>query len=365
MSTSMFAKWRRLFTRRHEDVLAVDVGSDSIKVVALTTGQNGCTLNALAMADTPPQAVEESQVRDVAKTAAAVRQAVTAAGADTRRTVVAVGGRQVFLRLVPYPRMTPSELAEAVKWDADRYVPFEPDSYYLDFFPLPAAADGVQSQVLVAAAPKNLIESLVAAVSEAGLMPVAVEVEPLALYRLVTSIDSGLSRVMIVDAGASAVKMAIFAGDTPVITRSIPLGGRRFTAVVAESLGLEPAEAEHFKKHQPGLLTRLEAPAAAGGVQQALALLAAELAREIRRTVEYYQIQHKAGPVEHIYFTGGGILLGNLASFLTAELETSTSVVDPFAHLNIPPRFDRAYLQANAPALALAVGLAWPDERGI
>lgn len=357
----MWEKLRRLWRRAPVAVLGVDVGSDSIKVATVAAGKSGAALAALAVVNTPPEAVEESQVRDVSRTAAALRQAVASANTQIRRAVAAVGGRQVFLRRLSYPRMAPGELAEAIKWDADQYVPFEAGSYYLDFYPLPSTAEEKDCAVLVAAAPKTLIDPLVATMVEAGLEPAGIEVEPVALYRLVASAAAGLSRVMLVDIGASAVKMAIFAENVPVITRSIPLGGRRFTAAIAAALDLDAVDAEHFKRRQSGLLP---GPEAAAGPDRPLTLLVAELSREIRRTGEYYAIQHRSGPVEHIYCTGGGVLLDNLTAHLATQVETDVSVVAPLAGLSIPPRFERESLSARAPQLSLALALAQQGEGG-
>lgn len=358
--------WRNLcrwWRKSSGTALGVDIGSDSIKVAAVAQGKGGAVLTAWAMVDTPPAAVDESQIKDIPRTAAALRQAVAGANTEIRRAWAAVGGRQVFLRRLTYPRMPPDELTEAVKWDAAQYVPFDADSYYLDFYSLPSAADDNNCDVLVAAAPKTLIDPLVAVLTEAGLQPAGIAVEPVSLYRLVAPLASGFSRVMLVDIGASAVKIAIFAAGVPVITRSMPLGGRRFTAAVAAAYGLDAAEAELFKRRQAELLPAQDSEAAARS-DQPLALLVAELSREVRRTSEYYTIQYRSGAVEHIYCTGGGILLANLAARLANQVETEVSVVTPWAGLSLPPRFNRDSLMAQAPQFSLALALAQEEGEG-
>src|SRR5207302_6874795 len=69
-----------------------------------------------------------------------------------------------------------------IRWEAEQHVPFDMDSVELDFQILDPEGSGSEMSVLLVAAKRELIESKVRVLTDAGLEPAIVDVEAFALH---------------------------------------------------------------------------------------------------------------------------------------------------------------------------------------
>ncbi len=90
---------------------------------------------------------------------------------------------------------------------------------------------------------------------------------------------------------------------------------------------------------------------------------AAELVDEIRRSLDYYQGQEAATPVQELVLSGKGALVRNLDAEMAEALGLRVVIGDPMQRLsdNSSSLSDDT-LAAIAPSLAVAIGLALPEE---
>ena len=89
----------------------------------------------------------------------------------------------MVVRVIEVPKMSRQELAETMKWEVERHVPFAQNEIVMDFEPLrePDADPNAQNmEVLLAVAQEELINRHVQTLRLAGLKPMAIDIEPLA-----------------------------------------------------------------------------------------------------------------------------------------------------------------------------------------
>jgi type IV pilus assembly protein PilM len=173
------------FFRPRVDAVGLEIGTSALKVVELRPG-NPPSLAALAMRPMPPGLVQEDMVVDIPGLAAEVRALFDEAGIRKRHVITAVSNRQAITRNIMVPKMTVKELEEAIKWEAERYIPFPIDEVELDFFVLDNPDDiepGGQLEVIIAAARLDLLTQQVEMLREAGLEAIVVDIKPFALLR--------------------------------------------------------------------------------------------------------------------------------------------------------------------------------------
>ncbi|MDR3559857.1 MAG: type IV pilus assembly protein PilM [Negativicutes bacterium] len=349
----MWNNLQQFFRRRPDKVVGIDIGASSVRAAELTWRDGQPLLAHFGMADLPPGTIDNGHCRDIAALTEALRQVLNTSGAKERDAVLAVGSPGLFIREVAYPVMTPAELAEAVKWDSEKHISFEPGSYYFDFAVL-GQANELEMKVLLTASPRDVVDGLVTAAKGAGLRTVCVDAEPLALYRTLSVAHNS----MVVDIGAEMSQVTLFQGGSPVFTRPIPIGGKRFTEVVMDVFELDFAEAERFKQRQQGLLPRDEKGGEQTPIQRQLEALATELAQEALRTAQYYNMQNKTMVIDKLFLAGGGAKLDNLSSYFAAQLDVPVIVHDPLATLAVNPRLDSDYVRNVSLRFGVAVGLA-------
>ena len=259
----------------------------------------------------------------------------------------------MFARELVFPVMTMEELGVAIKWDLEKYIPYAPNSYYFDYSIVGQGNTETEIKVLLVAAPIDNINNIIDIINIVGLKIIAVDVEPLALYRIFTDAE----KAMVIDIGALLSQVTVFQNGSPAVIRNIPIGGQNFTNVIMQTLKIGISEAEHIKQQQLILLQE-DVKTEYSEVKHQLELLATEFARDIRRTADYYQQQNKNAIIDKVFITGGGAKLGNLVQYLALQLDMSAVIHDPLAKLKIPASFDKTYLAQVAPQLGTAIGLA-------
>ena len=71
---------------------------------------------------------------------------------------------------------------DVIRWEAQNHVPFDMESVELDFQILDPDGDGLQMNVLLVAAKRELVEGRQSLLAEAGLEPVVMDVDAFALH---------------------------------------------------------------------------------------------------------------------------------------------------------------------------------------
>lgn len=347
------AKWKRLFARQAFDFLGIDIGTAFLKVAEVSWKADRPTLNCAGVTHLPQNIVADGKIIDSDALTEVLKKLCSTCGAACRNAVSAIGKQAVFVRELSLPVMDGEELKEALKWEAEQYVPYAPGTYYQDFSVAGSGQTEQEMKVLLVAAQHSVVNDVVQVIKNAGLRPAAIDIEPLALYRTVT----GTADAMIVDMGKDISQVAVFRDGSPTVIRNLPFGGQKFTSIIMSVLGLNELEAERLKCRQNGLLQRPDAERTSSDIHRHLRPLVDEVAYELRRTIDYYQVQHKEAIIENIFLTGGGAQLHNLAANLAAQLDLPVAVHDPLQMLDIIPSLNRQYLAGIAPQLSVSIGL--------
>ncbi|MHB9024269.1 MAG: type IV pilus assembly protein PilM [Armatimonadota bacterium] len=359
------------------ETVGIDIGSHSVKVVQIVQSRGGYLLTRAGSAPTPPDAVKQAVVENRAALAETIQGLLHTLGITTPLAVSAVAGPSVVVRQVQLPVMPEHQLRKSIYWEARNYLSFPVEDSLLEFQILGTrTVDGTpQMDVMLAATPRDLVDSRVDTLEQAGLDPIAVELEPFALMRGLVELPYGHAgmqeTVALVDIGASFTHITIISNNTFVLTRSVTIAGNSFTEAIASALGVEPAQAEEVKEHETRVVFDETARASLSPVGQqasrALEPMLEELIREVRRSFaffDYQQVPSASGAprssegISRIILTGGSAKLTGLDAYLHEQLAIPVSPVDLLSagNVRLPDRADE--LPSQMPLLATAFGLA-------
>lgn len=344
----------RIFSKKQRSILGLDIGTDNLKLAEVSLAGAHPELLTAGVLPLNPDSMKDGRITDREEVANQLRQLLALSGAAATNVVVGVGGRGIFVREVLLPAMGEAELREAIKWDMEKYVPYEPNYFYYDYAVTGMTPNETEVKVLLAAASHDIINDLVAVVKEAGLRPVAIEIEPLALCRTLAL----PAEAMVVDMGGKVSQVSIFRDGKLSVTRTVPIGGQRFTETIMRNLGVDYKEAEHMKLRQPGLLQPLYSIDEPTDLHRDLELAVRDLIREVRRTAEYYQMQNRGAEIDIAVLTGGGMRLDNFAQHFIDQMNMPVVIHEPPVDFAVAAAFDRSYIQDLFPQLAVAIGLA-------
>jgi len=265
---------RRPVSFKNGSVLGLNVGADSIKAIELTAKNGSCAITGLGIAPTPPDSIANGVVMSVNVLGEAIKDLLANNGLKNRKAVTSVAGTgEVIVRVIEVPTMTDAELAENIKTDLDRYIPFPPSEVQWDaagMRDLPTDPSATNMDVLLVAARHELIDLHLELLESVKLDPRAIDVEPLAAARAVagplSAENPGLvdynDVCAVLDIGASSTEISILRGDELVFTRTLPIAGNMMTQALMDQLNLTHTDAERMKREMGDALPpESEAPA--------------------------------------------------------------------------------------------------------
>jgi type IV pilus assembly protein PilM len=344
-----------------EKVIGLDVGTNAVRAVALTMGERP-RLDLMGQVALPQGAVHEGEVIDQALVASSVKTLWKDSGFGRRPVRVGIASARVILRVVDMPEMSEADTRSALRLQLGDYVPLAPNATVFDFQRLAPVADedggADHGRLLLAAAPRDAVEPLVAAVRKAGLKVAGVDVIPAALARVLartTDHDDHDVRA-IVSLGAGTIVVVVARGAEPLFARTVTnVSGGHITDRIASALSVSPAEAERFKWHAPSG----DFDDVALRVQAAAEPTVREIVEEIRDSLDYYSSQPGGLEIGSIVLTGGDALIVGLRQRLEERVGVPVSLADPFVGLDrTGKKVDAKELERLAPFMSAAVGIA-------
>jgi type IV pilus assembly protein PilM len=218
--------------------------------------------------------------------------------------ITAVPGPAVIIKRATFPAQEPVALEETIMFEAGNFIPESLENVNLDYQVLDQA-DAENVDVLLVAVRKDVLNSYIDAIGNAGLMPVVV-----------------------------------------------PVGGRHFTEVLAQELGISHEQAEALK------IRGAEEGSEREEFERIITASSEQLLDEVQRALSFFWTGSTEEQVSAIYLSGGTAPLHGLASALGERLQIPVEVSNPFRMMNLSRQADDQFIYQNASALAVSVGLA-------
>lgn len=340
-------------------MVGLDVSDRSIKVVEISEGDYP-KLRTVCWSALAPNVMRRGVILDTTMIAAAIEEALTKCSpipVTGREVVVSIPETQSFVRVLELPQMNESEMDEAVQWAIRHHIPFDLDRVYLDWQIVDQGAPGGRQQVLVGAAQRDVIDPLLAALDQAGLRTVALELEAQAIVRSILPRDSSdVQGVLVVDLGATSTNVVFFDRGAMRFSTSIQRGGDDLTQKLAQELKIQPTIAAEKKA--------LVGVAAEGDDQQIAAMLKTEaqaLVSLINKAIVEVPAQAEGqSPIKAVLLTGGAANLPGLINiFMEAFPGLPVELGNPLINITAENENSMPPLSlADAVHFTTAIGLA-------
>jgi type IV pilus assembly protein PilM len=332
--------------------VGLDIGSGLIKLAVVEHAKGGPVLARVGVAPVLQDAIVEGEIMDPGVVADAIRGVFRAAGVKQKRVVAAVGGRDVIIKKIQVDRMKESDAADVVRWEAQQHVPFDIEGVELDFQVLDPEGEGVQMDVLLVAAKRELVENRSTLLADAGLDPAVVDVDAFALHNAfeVNYPDAMFGVSGLIHIGHEVTNVNILQDGVPVLTRDLSVGTRKFREDLQRERGMSVDDADRLlqgTERSPDLepFVKNRGEEIGVGLERAAAFLASA--------------SRDAGQVQRIYCSGGGARIPGLADTLGERLRLPVEVADPVKGIRVKDEaFGSLAIDEVAPLMMLAVGLA-------
>lgn len=369
-------------------IIGLDIGSSAVRVMEIKQKKRPL-IKKYGVQSLPEGAMSKGTILNGEAVTKAIRAAVKKAGITTRNVIVGIESQQVVLRHVKFPKMKESELKEAIKWEAEHHLPMPINEAVIDYQIIGQSVnEGVeQIDVVLVASPLKVVEQYISVIKDAGLKPLVVDIQPLAIMRVldyhvrwdknkVPFFQQG--NLLLLDLAADSTQINAFNHNHISLNRVVPVGGDSFTINIADIMGINFAEAEKIKIEKG--VTALQDMSANYTEEeydqkvfdevavssennldneklvQATIPLLREILKEIRRTLDFYHLEFRNETINQIILTGGGSMLKGLPEILEETLGVKVITYNPLQFVKY--RKKAAAVQHNASGLTKLIGLA-------
>lgn len=339
--------------------IGLDIGASSIKAVIISLREKPPRLISLGQIASPQPGIISDSDLDLETVATAIKTLISQLRPPDNKVTIALPESKIFTRVIyDLPYLTDDELAQAIKYAAEEFVPMPIAQVNLNYQIIYRSSQkGPQSRtvVFVVASPKNLVDKYLRVINMADLKPIAIETELIAASRALVGTNPFSPVTLIIQLGATTTDFAIVSDGLILLTRSISTGSIALTRSIAQSFNFELIQAEEYKKVYGLLEDQLE-----GKLYQVLKPIIDVVLSEARRVIQSHEIQNPQKAVKRVVLTGGGAKLPGLVVYFANSLGLEVQEADPWFSVNKDPNL-KSKLVTDAPLYTVAIGLALRD----
>ncbi|MCZ6514101.1 MAG: type IV pilus assembly protein PilM [Nitrospinae bacterium] len=352
-----------MFLSAKTPLLAVDIGSNSIKVGRLMGTPGKFELSNFGVMPLDPESVVEGVVQDEDHVVDALTRLVHAENVDTPYAVASVAGEAVMIKKIKVPMMSKEELEEFIPQEAEQYIPFDIDDVRIDFQILEGVStideheleeEEEKQEILLVAVQNEIIDSRSNVLTAAGLKPCIIDLDVFAIVNAI-SISRNLQdmgSVALIDLGGAFTHLNILMDGVTSYTRDIPIGQDACTTSLMSKYEMEYRESEDIK------VGAIPEDANKEEVIDLIIESYEPILEELHKSFEFFSTTSNS-QVEQAFLCGGGAMIPGVDGFLADRLGVPVEIFNPLEAVKLGARkFDPQSLSQMAPMATVALGLA-------
>jgi type IV pilus assembly protein PilM len=271
---------------------------------------------------------------------------------STKKVIASIPSFSSFVTLLEMPLMSENETAKAMPFQVRQYIPMPVQEVAIDWVKVGEKEDEhgtTRQQILLISVPNEHIQKYRQIFDAVGLRLVALEIEGLALTRILIHGDP--TPTLIVDIGSRSTNVMIADGGHLKLSLQTDFAGGTLTQAISSGLNIDVRRAEELKKLR-GLM-------GSGGEYELSTLMLPYLDAilgEVKRLKTRYETEYK-GSVERVILTGGTASLLGVEKYFADQMGLPTVKANPFARIEFPEHL-QLVIDELAPSFSVALGLS-------
>lgn len=347
-----------------QTVLAIDLGSNSIKVLELARRRGAYSVQTVGMVTLGATDSDDAKSSDDMHVSSALSQLLTNTGIKAKRVrhvVSSLPGSQVGIKQISTMKLEAEELRSSLGFEARKHMPVKGE-VLLDYQVL--GEEGDRLDVLLVVTTREAVERHHRILSYSGLKPGIIDAPQLAQVNamLLTNKERAGRELLSITIGASTTHVCLRTARGHFFSRDIPVGGNAFTEEVRREKQLDFGDAEKLKCEQGFVRGGADNRGGGGGPGLQLALATANtgrtlesFTRELQRSIRFFMKEAGCERIDAAVVSGGASADRTLRRHLEKELRLSLTAADPFEEGGIAtdllPEHRAQYVQAAGLAL--------------
>lgn len=315
-------------------IIVVSVGEQETQIVHIEHGSSNPTVYGCVRFSTPEKAVQDGMIVDMAELAVHIHKACIDKGVRTREAIFTIASGKIASREVSIPVVNKTKIEPLVMAKIPDLFPIDAEKYVFSYVtqgkPREDEEGNKIQDVMVFAAPSELIDSYYKLADAAGLHILSLEADGNAIFQIMKR--QAKSKVsMSVQMNLSSTLVNIISENRLLLQRVVPYGINVFTEVMTqEPVFQTPTENEAYTllKRNRLLMHNLNAenPHDDPSLEKRIEVTdnAQFLLGNIIRVIEYYNTKYKDQPIEEIICVGKGCAIAGIHELMSNELGIPT-----------------------------------------
>lgn len=321
------------------NVVGVDLGSHSVKVVQLENSDTGSKLISCAS----KEIFEGKEYNPEGPTADQILETLNACLAEAKvnpkkakALVTSIGGQSTHVKQIKSVPLSAEELNSSLIFEARKHLPLDEEQPLLDFQILRGDANSTDMDVMLVATSRKAFDKHREILKDTGFPAddAIIDVDVLALANSILmqkkAESDGLT--IILEVGARSSNILVLGKDSPFFSRSIQIGGHKITEDLAENKKMTYLDAENFKRSN----NIFESKAEEGGLSLQMVQKNSyeQLMEELKRSLRYYAKENSNSAFKEVLVCGGGAKIPGFVEYINKNLNLATSAYNPMAMIS-------------------------------
>lgn len=330
--------------KKKETRIGLDIGTRLIKILEVSFESSTQRITKFHFAEiNPPPTLE-----NIAKT---LRKLFEDFHPGTKDFNISLSAPSAIVRFITMPKMKEEDLKNSLRFEAEKYIPFNIDEIIIDATILESVAEEKnQMRVLLAAAKKDAVNSRIETLKALGLSVSIIDIDSFACFNAfcnsIDSLDESKSTALL-NIGYTHTNVIISRGNKPYFTRDVRIGGSDIAKAISKELQVEEDQDQLI--YNPG--------ERASQVLTIATSVLGTLIDELKLSFGYYENQYGKS-INEIYMSGGVARLNGISGFLEENFAIKPMIWNPFSKFDIGPEVDTQLLELVRPQFAVCAGLA-------
>lgn len=340
---------------KKDNLLGLDVGSHSVKMLQLKLKDGSFHLAGLGLAPLPREAFSEGRVNQPELVANRIKTLFKNLKLKGKLVAAGVSGYDVMIKKIEVPAMSEKELDNRMQSELGQYIPYRIEEVDVDYQIMDLVKDSPNSmEVLLVAAKKESVSEHVNMVRQSNMSTQVMDVDFFALnnaFETTYGVSDGT--VALLDIGSHKAIMNIMIQNFTPYTRALSIGGSQITDAIKDRFKLTFDEAERMKLgYIPNKYSKEE-------LQEIVSSVIRNWISEFKRVIDFYLTNYPHRDIEKIYLSGGSCRIPGLKKVFHEHMDIDVDIFNPLNKINYDSKaFDPAYLDYIGPQMAISLGLA-------
>lgn len=297
----------------------LDIGSFSVKILSAVKSDGKLSLSGYGMKNLSGKS--KSAVTD------AIRAIVSESGIIEKQVAISVSGPSVVVRFISMPKMSDDELKGAVRFEAEKFIPYNISDCVIDYQVVSRDAKDNKMTVMIAIAKKDLILERISMVEGAGLSVRVIDVETFALANCFLANFPSVQKertIALLDIGANVTNVCFITNGNPCFVRDVGIGSGDLNEALAKALNVKADEVERLKIDPKENEAQLSACSRS---------VLGSLCDDVKLSFGYYENQC-GKTVDEVYVSGGASGFSGLEKILEDSFSIKPVIWDPLKFID-------------------------------